>query len=170
MDMELEPILARMARFPMTLEALLGGLSGDEARWRPDPEAWSIVEIVDHLVDEEQADFGPRLRAVLEGGELAPIDPEAAVEARSGEERELAPALDRLAELRSRSLAWLETLTDADWSRARTLPNGSSLRAGDLLASWADHDLLHLRQIAGRLHGLVARDTRFDPGYAGGNW
>ena len=54
-----------------------------------------------------------------------------------------------------------------DWAVAKTHPKGD-LSAGDLLASWAAHDLLHLRQIAKRLHGML--DTLGDPftvGYAG---
>jgi hypothetical protein len=38
-------------------------------------------------------------------------------------------------------------LTAADWSRAWEVAPGYSLRAGDLLAAWAAHDLLHLRQL-----------------------
>jgi hypothetical protein len=37
-----------------------------------------------------------------------------------------------------------------------------------LLASWAAHDALHLRQIARRLHGLAARDAGpYGVAYAG---
>ena len=42
------------------------------------------------------------------------------------------------------------------------------LSAGDLLASWAAHDWLHLRQIAKRRHELTARDAgKFSIAYAG---
>ena len=64
--MDLTKILDRMERFPAALTALLSGLSDEEANWRHDGEAWSITEVMDHMVDEEEVDFGPRLKLVLE--------------------------------------------------------------------------------------------------------
>ncbi len=47
---------------------------------------------------------------------------------------------------RQKSLAWLRSLDAPDWDAAVAMPWGS-LTAGDVLASWAAHDLLHLRQL-----------------------
>ncbi|NUP91044.1 MAG: DinB family protein, partial [Candidatus Sumerlaeia bacterium] len=47
-------------------------------------------------------------------------------------------------------------------------PKAGPLRAGDLLAAWAAHDALHLRQIAKRLLDLARRDAGgFKTDYAG---
>lgn len=168
--MNLGAILARMARFPDVLDALLAGVSDDGARWRPDGEGWSLVEIVDHLVDEEEVDFGPRLRVVLEdpSRDFEPIDPEGAVASRRDQERDLRSALASFRALRGASVAWLGSLEDADWDAEKQHPHIGTLSAGDLLASWADHDALHLRQLAHRLHRLAERDSGYDVSYAGG--
>ena len=47
---------------------------------------------------------------------------------------------------RQESLVWLRSLDAPDWQAAIAMPWGS-LTAGDMLASWAAHDLLHLRQL-----------------------
>lgn len=37
--------------------ALIAGLTESKARWKPDAESWSILEVLNHLVDEEILDF-----------------------------------------------------------------------------------------------------------------
>ncbi|MBK7403801.1 MAG: hypothetical protein IPJ41_04000 [Phycisphaerales bacterium] len=60
------------------------------------------------------------------------------------------------------------SLAKVDWNRAYHHPKLGSLRAGDLLAAWAAHDALHLRQIAKRMHELASHDAPgFDAAYAG---
>ena len=167
---DLPAILARMAAFPAALESLLRDLPPEVAYGRGPEDSWSIAEIVEHLVDEEQVDFGPRLRAVLEDPEQdwAPIDPEGLVESRRGQERSLAETLRSFASLRAESIAWLSELEGSDWQASKSHPQAGTLCAGELLASWAAHDALHLRQLAQRLHERVEEDAGFDASYAGG--
>ena len=46
-------------------EALVQGVSEAQARWKPDAETWSILEIVNPLYDEEREDFRARLDNIL---------------------------------------------------------------------------------------------------------
>jgi hypothetical protein len=149
---------------------LLAHSARREATWKPPSGAWSILEIVCHLGDEEVDDFRTRLRLTLEdpSQDWPKIDPEGWARERRYNERDLGESLERFARERAASVAWLRSLRDVDWSRAATHPRLGSLRAGDLMASWAAHDALHLRQIAKRLHELAAADAPgFDAGYAG---
>ena len=168
--MNLKSITGRMARYPDALDALLGGLSEEEACWRNDDESWSLVEVVEHLVDEELLDFGPRLEVVLENpaATYTAIDPEASVLALRGQRGDLGQALARFRELRMASISWLRGLDEADWEQTKSDPDIGTLTAGDLLTSWACHDALHLRQIARELHHLAERDSGHDGSYAGG--
>ncbi|MEK7277401.1 MAG: DinB family protein, partial [Chloroflexota bacterium] len=45
------------------------------------------------------------------------------------------------------SLEWLRKLDGANWETRYQHPPLEGLTAGDLLVSWAAHDLLHLRQV-----------------------
>ena len=158
--MQSEALIRRLEPFSGALGALLSGVTPDEARFRPASGAWSIVEIVNHLVDEEVDDFRARVRSTLEdpSREWPPIDPEGWARDRRYQDRELAASLARFAEERRASVAWLRSLRSPDWTRAAVHPKVGSMHAGMLLASWAAHDALHLRQIAKRLYELAGRD------------
>lgn len=159
-----------MGSFPGALDALLGGVSDDDAHWKPGHGGWSIVEIVNHLDDEESEDFRTRVRLTLEDPSQAwpPIDPEGAAVERRYNERGLAESLERFAAARAESVDWLRSLHDPDWSRTYMHPKWGEFRAGDIFASWCAHDALHLRQIAKRLYEMTKRDGEgFKTEYAG---
>jgi hypothetical protein len=160
----------RLAASSAALAALLGGVDRELARWRPGEARWSLVEIACHLLDEERADFRARLALLLSERDepFAPIDPEGWVVARRYRERDLAEVQAELAGERERSLAWLRSLDAPDLARARTAPWGGPLRAGDVLAAWVAHDLLHLRQATGVLHARAGAEAApFATDYAG---
>jgi hypothetical protein len=154
------------------IRALASNIGPEQARWRPDPESWSILEVINHLYDEEREDFRVRLDITLHrpGEAWPPIDPAGNVTARRYNEREPGPSLEAFLAERRDSLAWLAGLGSSDWGATYETRSGS-LRAGDLLASWAAHDLLHLRQLV-ELNYLYAREVSLQP-YAvqyAGDW
>ncbi|MBX3359574.1 MAG: DinB family protein [Phycisphaeraceae bacterium] len=171
----LESIANRLAAFPPALKGAVGCVSADDARWKPQhpnyPKgAWSVLEIVCHLADEEVLDFRARLESVLRdpGSAWAPIDPEGRAVEQRYNEQELGPALERFERARAANVAWLRSQVAPDWSAVHRHPKFGPIAAGDLLVSWAAHDALHLRQIAKRLYQLAARDgSTFSTAYAG---
>ncbi|MFN0131019.1 MAG: DinB family protein [Phycisphaerales bacterium] len=164
-------LIARLDAFVAAIPAALGKISAEDAAWKPPTGAWSIVEIVNHLVDEEKEDFRQRLQLTLQNPAQPwpPTDPEAWAVQRKYAGRDLWESVGRFIVERKRSLEWLATLPDdTNWNAAHTTMSGKVMRAGDLLASWAAHDALHLRQIAKRLFELSQRDgTGFGTEYAG---
>jgi len=158
-------IVARLGGTPGAIRALVTPLSDADVRWKPAPEHWSILEVCCHLLDEEREDFRVRLRSTLEDPARAwpPLDLERVAERRAYNTRQLGPTLDAFEQERRESLAWLASVLSPfsrpDWSRAYNHNRYGPMHAGMLLASWAAHDALHLRQIAKRLHGLAERDS-----------
>ena len=49
-----------------TFKDLLQNISSDQACWRPSSEKWSLLEVTNHLYDEEREDFKQRLKNVLD--------------------------------------------------------------------------------------------------------
>ncbi len=148
---------------------LFSGVGEDEARWKPAPERWSMLEVLVHLGDEEREDFRPRISSTLEdpAGEWPPIDPEGWVLQRRYNERDLAESLNVFRLERAASLEWLRGLIDPDWSRAHEHPSLGVLRAGDLLAAWVAHDDLHIRQLSRlRVEYLDVRAAPYSTRYA----
>ncbi len=168
--MDSSALIDRLERLPLALDALLSPLPDADWRWRPADGAWSILEIVNHLADEETDDFRARVRSTLEDPlrDWAPIDPQGDVVSRRYQERDPAESLRRFRGARAASLVWLRGLAAPKWDNARVHPTFGPAYAGELLASWAAHDARHLQQIAKRLHGLAARDAEpWSVGYAG---
>lgn len=167
--MNIRQIIRQMERSANRIAALVEGVSTEQARWKPDPASWSLLEVVCHLYDEEREDFRQRLDLILHqpGQAWPPIDPRGWVTARGYNQRELGPTLQSFLSERQASLAWLAGLEAADWQAAVPAPFGS-IRAGDMLASWAAHDLLHLRQLVELQHAYLLELTApFDAAYAG---
>lgn len=148
--MELDEMIARMSLQAGRIRTLADGVSAEQARWRPDAGSWSILEVINHLGDEEREDFRTRLDFILHrpGEDPPPIDPQGWVTARGYNQRDLAESIDRYLAERQTSLAWLHGLGAPDWSTTVSAPDGSwSIRAGDMAAAWVAHDLLHTRQL-----------------------
>jgi hypothetical protein len=173
--MRRDVVRRELAQGAETITSLVVGVSPEEARVRPAPEAWSLLEVVCHLHDEEREDFRPRLDLVLHrpGEAWTRIDPAAWVTEREYNARELARTLQAFLAERERSLAWLGSLSAPDWSReyrpaSGPAPAGGPITAGDLLASWAAHDLLHTRQLLElRRARLLAHTAPHRTQYAG---
>ncbi len=168
--MNLKRLIHSLERFAEILPTVVHGVSADDARWKPADGAWSILEIVTHLADEEVEDFRTRVELTLrDPAEPWPaINPEAWAVDRRYNEADLAGALKRFVFERRTSVKWLRGIANPDWSKARTHPQLGPLRAGDIFAAWVAHDALQLRQIAKRMHQMTQRDAgKYRTNYAG---
>jgi len=160
----------RLAAQAQVIAALVADVDEEAAHWRPAADAWSMVEVLGHLYDEEHADFRTRLDLTLHQPEAdwPPIDPQGWVTARAYNSRALADALaDFLAE-RERSLAWLRGLGELNLASEHRHPRFGSMAAGELLAAWLAHDCLHIRQLNEiRYAWLAAHAAPYAVDYAG---
>ncbi len=167
--MNLDAHIRQLSDHTKIICGLLRGMSAAQAAWKPGPADWSALEVINHLADEEREDFRSHLQTILAGpaAPWAPIDPQGWVTQRDYNRRDLAESLARFLDERRQSLAWLPELADADWDAAYSRPWGV-ITAGDMLAAWVAHDLLHIRQlVALRWHYLVAAVAPRQVHYAG---
>jgi hypothetical protein len=167
--MNLDLICARLANNLETFRSLTTNLSSDEIYWKPSADQWSIIEIINHLADEEAEDFRTRVRLTLESPTppWPPIDPEGWVVQRKYQERQLEQSMARFDKERRESLSWLRSLDSPDFDSVASHPEYGSITAGSLLASWLAHDYLHIRQITRNLYEYHAQTTPYDTQYAG---
>ena len=167
--MNLDYCIKRFSNNRAVFESLLRDVSSDQARWKPSPDKWSMLEVINHLYDEEREDFRQRLELTLANPAQSwpPIDPRGWVVNRGYNERELDTSLNNFLAERENSLTWLQQLSNPNWENSNEGPNGR-LAAGDLLASWLAHDFLHIRQLT-RLHWqyLGASAQPYQTTYAG---
>ncbi|MFN2110176.1 MAG: DinB family protein [Anaerolineae bacterium] len=163
----LKSLMAQHAEIVRQLTELV---TPEQARWKPAAETWSILEIINHLYDEEREDFRAHLDAILHkpGDPWSGIRPFAWVTERRYNERDLEASVQNFLAERRDSLAWLESLDTPDWEASVPAPWGSDISAGDMFASWVIHDQWHIQQLVqARRNYVVAQVAPYDVEYAG---
>ena len=150
--------LDRQGRAIITLTE---GISVGEARWKPDDESWSILEVLNHLVDEEVLDFRCHLEHILYTPQQPwpEIDPQGWVKQKAYNQRSFEDSRMNFQTERETSIIWLLQHNSANLDAAVNLDWGP-LTAGDMLVSWLAHDLLHLRQLIELRYHLTSKISR----------
>ncbi len=168
---DLDYFITQLANNADAIQSFGHNVTEEQARWKPNPQDWSMLEVINHLYDEEREDFRRRVDYLLHRPDepWPPIDPQGWVTARQYNQRDLAASLDNFLDERRQSLEWLRSLANPNWQKLYNRPPLGLVSAGDMLAAWLAHDLLHLRQLI-ELHwahlAQQARPIALD--YAGG--
>ena len=146
--MDLGYTIQQLTNHATVIHGLVGGVSLEQARWKPTADAWSMLEVMHHLYDEEREDFRRRLDHVLyQPDQTWPgIDPVGWVLQRRYNEQDFEQTVTGFLRERDQSVSWLQSLESPNWHSSYAAPWGP-ITAGDLLASWVAHDLLHTRQL-----------------------
>jgi hypothetical protein len=167
--MQYDLLIQCLADNAARIRQLAEGVSLDQARWKPNPSSWSILEVINHLLDEEKYDFRVRLDIILHSPEKPwpDINTQAWVSERGYNQRDLIESIHNFSTERNNSLAWLKSLVSPHWEAACTTTFGTIL-AGDMFTAWVGHDLLHMRQMVELHHAyLLNLAAPFSLAYAG---
>jgi hypothetical protein len=167
--MQFDTLYLEMVDSTNMISALLAGITAEQARRRPAAESWSVLEVLCHLFDEEREDFREHLDFILhrQNGEWHRINPPAWVTDRHYSERDFREMKEKFFAERSKSLDWLKGLANADWDTRYTSEFGT-VTAGEMFASWAAHDNLHLRQLVELRRARIESITQpYSIAYAG---
>ncbi len=148
---ELDEAVAVLERTPAILRAWLSGLPAAWIEADEGGDSWNAFDIVGHLIHGERTDWIARARIVLEHGESRPFDPfDRFAQFELSKGRGLDELLDEFADLRRQNLETLRgfDLGPRELARAGRHPELGRCTLGELLATWAAHDLGHIAQIA----------------------
>jgi len=151
MDHSLDHTTALLTRTPAALDALLRGLPEEWTLRIEGENSWSAFDVVGHLIHCDRTDWMPRARTILEFGEAVPFGPfDRFGHVHECEGKTLEALLDEFALLRRECLADLRALNllSEDLARRGHHPVFGAVTLGQLLATWAAHDLNHLHQIS----------------------
>jgi hypothetical protein len=153
------------------IRALLSGITAEEARIKPTPESWSILEVVCHLYDEEREDFREHLDFILhrQQEEWHRINPEGWVIERKYNEQDFPKMQEKFFAERQKSLDWLSDISNSDWDITYTSQYGS-VSAGEMFSCWIAHDNLHIRQLVELRRARIENITKPFPLEYAGNW
>ncbi len=167
--MEFDKLYLELVDSTNMIGSLLMGIDEEQARIRPGPGAWSILEVVCHLYDEEREDFREHLDCIINrpNDEWHRIDPSAWVTSRKYNEQNLREMKEKFFGERSKSLDWLKGLSGANWDASHSTPFGDR-SAGQVYASWIAHDNLHIRQLVELRRARIERIAQpYSVAYAG---
>ncbi len=146
---ELSDTVEILFRTPAVLETWLVGLPERWVHENEGGDTFSPYDVVGHLIHGEKTDWMVRARQILEGRGDEPFEPFDRFAMRDAPERPLRELVNEFAVLRQANLAELRAmeLTDTDLDRPGLHPELGRVTLRQLLATWAAHDLGHLRQI-----------------------
>ena len=140
-----------LERTPKVLDNMLRGTSRTLHGVNEGPETWSAFDVVGHLIHAEETNWIHRAQSILEHGEgrmFDPFDRFAHLARFSGWSMD--DLLDRFGEVRSSNIRIVRgwDLTEEQLALRGRHPELGPVSLGQLLNTWAVHDLAHLDQIA----------------------
>lgn len=169
--MEFRTLYRELENSTELIRALLVGITQEEAQIKPNPESWSMLEVVCHLYDEEREDFREHLDFILhrQNEEYHVIDPQRWIQERRYNEQDFQVMKDKFFAERHKSLEWLKGISNSDWDITYTSEYGS-VSAGEMFSCWIAHDNLHLRQFVELRRARIENITKPYPIEYAGDW
>ncbi|MGI8787169.1 MAG: DinB family protein [Pyrinomonadaceae bacterium] len=150
MKFQVEQAVEILAQTPLTVKSSLGNLSDDWIENSANSESWSPFDIVGHLIHGEETDWIPRAEIILAQGDnltFKAFDRFAQFKKSKG--KTLNELIETFTVLRVKNLAALREmdLTEEKLNLKGIHPELGEVTLEQLLATWAVHDLTHIKQI-----------------------
>jgi hypothetical protein len=156
-----DEIMAILPETPRRIASLTGGLTPTRLRASPEPDAWSINDVLAHLRACDDVLGGNMLRIVAKDGPTwKGMNPRAWIKQTDYPDWEFAPAFDAFRAQRADLLAVLEPLPPGGWERTATVSGmlGETYqRSARYYGDWmARHERAHWKHI-GRIIDALDR-------------
>jgi hypothetical protein len=151
MNFQISKTIEILSQTPATSKSLLGNLSDDWVYASFGENTWNAFDIIGHYIHGEETDWIPRAEIILAQGEsvtFESFDRFAQFEISKG--KTLNELLGTFSELRQQNLETLKSLnlTDNQLKLKGIHPELGEVTLEQLLATWAVHDLTHIRHIS----------------------
>ena len=162
MNFQIDQAVEILSQTPATVKSLLENLSDEWTKSEANIENWTPFDIVGHLIHADETDWIPRAEIVLAQGEnptFEPFDRFAMFE--KSKDKTLRELLEIFAERRAESLEKLRAMNlNADKLQLKAAhPELGEVSLEQLIATWAVHDLTHIRQIVTVLANKYAENV-----------
>ena len=147
----LDRTLSILTRTPVSVDALLRGLPDFWVQQNEGKDTWTAFGIVGHLIFADRTDWMPRLLRILEHGDQVAFDPfDRLGQVQASRGKTLDQLLSEFAQVRAECLTGLHKLNlqPQDLEKRGRHPALGPVKASELLATWAVHDLNHLHQLS----------------------
>ena len=144
-----QQLLTQLAHTPVQLAELRDGLAQENARLRPAPDEFSVVENVCHLRDIELEGYSIRIRRLLSENHpaLTDIDGTRLSVERDYNGQDLQEALKTFTRARQENLSVLGKASDSDFEREGILEGAGRITLEKLLEVMCEHDEGHVDEL-----------------------
>lgn len=145
---EIQPVNSLLGKTPQLLETLLGDLPEELLQWKPNPDRWSISEVLAHLSALESV-YADRVRRMVaeDSPRLVRYDQDGAKARKEYSHGSRVENLGQFTSLRRSTAALLNSLPASAGARTGVHSELGTITLAHMLHEWASHDLGHLRKI-----------------------
>lgn len=149
-------ILAQLRSTPAVLAGILEPVPSSAWIQRPADNEWCVTEILCHMRDVDREVDQPRIDLILSQDEpfIAGQNPDAWAAERNYIEQDGVEALREFTSIRLRTLAMLNGLSPAQWSRKTRHAIFGPTSLQEMVSFNAEHDRLHIQQLCAALDSL----------------
>lgn len=148
----LAEIADTIENLPTVLATLLDPVDPAVLTTPPEPGEWTVHQVIGHLITGDGPAFRDRIASIVDGvSEIASFDPSPLVEARDFDSERLGDLLAELGGERTRSAAYVRSLSDDNVASIADFGRHGSLAASDFVHEWPFHDHDHVQQILSML-------------------
>ncbi len=142
-------VLGAIGGLPLMLETLLITAHAADYDKRPDPDRFTIREVLAHLADWD-AVWAERLDAIIadSGTMFTPRDPSQRAIEQDYAHADFATSLAQIPGNRAALTAKFQAVADGQWERTGLHPTFGPMSLEDLAVAVVAHDNYHMRQIA----------------------
>ncbi|QMV17856.1 DinB family protein [Granulicella sp. 5B5] len=162
MPQSLHDIAAILERTPSALNILLRNLPDTWTQRNEGPDTWTPKQIVAHYIHTDRHNWLPRIQLILDAATPPSFASMSRVpDSEDPNNKSLPELLDIFTLLRRRNLTTLRArdLQPAALERTAIHPAFGEVTLGNLLATWAAHDLTHLHQLSRTLAHQLREDV-----------
>ncbi len=157
-SLTIEQVLTQLAEYPARIGALTEGLTPAHLRQRPEPEEWSVNEVLAHLRSSADV-WGGYIKKIIaeDRPSIKAISPRTWMRRVNYHELEFAPSFEAFRTQRADLLAMLQPLPPEGWTRAATVTKDGKVREMTALVyatQLANHEQVHVVQIEAIVHTL----------------
>jgi len=144
-----EKALRDFQKTPLILSVILKDVSQKKAQTSRDgADGWTVLEVVGHMNEFEQAFFQrSRLIVETEMPKFPALDPEALAKSHHYNDQKLADVFASYVKTRRAHLAYVQVLTPEQWQRRGVHPASGEVTLVENVINTTLHDVNHIEQI-----------------------